>query len=113
MTDAELQAIRERCEKATPGPWSGEYGSVVNWKGNSFTMEWIDNRRASKAQRDADCTFIASARSDVPALLAEVARLRRVEAAARAAVAADADDSALSAARVLNALAELRRELEG
>jgi hypothetical protein len=54
MTKEELDAIRKRCEKASPGPWY-----VVN----------ID-----KSKPNAE--FMAHAREDIPKLLEEIERLR-------------------------------------
>ena len=80
MTREQLDAIRARVEAATPGPWEA---------GTAFCcpdMGWIDGPKRmvcpvhESAKRthtlDAnDAEFIASAREDVPALLAEVERL--------------------------------------
>lgn len=61
MTDDELRAIEERMANASPGPWYGY---------NNPTDEWWAK------QYPGDARFIAYARDDVPALLAEVRRLR-------------------------------------
>ena len=80
MTREQLNAIRARVEAATPGPWEA---------GTAFCcpdMGWIDGPKRmvcpvhESAKRthtlDAnDAEFVASAREDVPALLAEVERL--------------------------------------
>lgn len=69
MTEAELQAIRERCEKATAGPWTalrlGEGTPQIETPSFGFNC-WTDW---------ADRDFIANARTDVPALLALADRL--------------------------------------
>ncbi|GAB7039728.1 MULTISPECIES: hypothetical protein [Catenuloplanes] len=78
MTDLNLNAIRRRCETATPGPWmTGSYfgartlgPAVAVISGNLPPIE-LDPLRNGKA----DARFIAHARKDVPALLAEVERL--------------------------------------
>ena len=90
MTTEELQAIRERCEKATPGPWQ--------WDINSYRggFSGISSRKdvevlypdhcndgddgaawfaSFPSAQDAD--FIVQARADVPALLAEIDRLQK------------------------------------
>ena len=51
----DLDAIRERCEKATPGEWREHYDYFM---------------------READAEFCAHARTDLPACLAEIERLR-------------------------------------
>lgn len=84
----DLNAIRKRAEAATEGPWSAEYSAVVSDHANSEGLagpindvcvlsdgEYIDNYN----QR-ADANFIANARQDVPALIAEVERLRTQQA---------------------------------
>ena len=82
MTDEQLQAIKARCETATPGPWIWEScaGKRVRlWTKSSVDyvleqardlsgMGWLD-------MEDNDAGFIAHSREDMSALLAEVARL--------------------------------------
>lgn len=55
----------ELCEAATPGPWTGECGSLVNWRDGTFTMEFVPNR-GGKPQYDADLNFMAMAREALP-----------------------------------------------
>lgn len=69
MTDDEIDAIRERWAAVTPGPWDIRgYGSAIEI---SDTTE-------------ADYEAVVAAPTDVAALLADVDRLRAVEAAVRA-----------------------------
>ena len=76
MTQLELDAIRDRLTKVTPGPWgtippggpNGHFWGICNRMGNIVAMRLTD--------RQGDATFIAYARDDVPALLTEVERLR-------------------------------------
>ena len=81
MTREQLDAIRARVEAATPGPWEA---------GTAFCcpdMGWVDGPKRTVCPvyegtkrthtLDAnDAEFIAHARVDVSALLAEVERLR-------------------------------------
>lgn len=74
LPDEELQAIKERAERATAGPWlavpivdSYEYVVVGDSKREAITGEVY--------KRD-DAIFIEYARSDVTKLLAEVERLQ-------------------------------------
>ena len=90
MDEAKLQEIEARANAATPGPWEPEHRGVV---GNDVfivedcvTAGW-DAYRANQA-------FIATARTDVPDLVAEVRRLT----AALATVTAE-HAAALDAAR--------------
>ena len=97
MTDAELQAIRERAEKATPGPWrhcyrrsydgGGIYAGVPNHPCETVNDRFDDCDCSTLpvvlaveseylVGPDADGEFLAHARSDIPALLSEVYRLR-------------------------------------
>ena len=63
----DLTAIRERCEKATPGPWE-----VV--KGKSFGVQ-SENKNIASCFRNENEDFIAHSRQDIPALLAHIEHL--------------------------------------
>ncbi len=76
MKQAEIDAIKARCEKADPGPWKGRpqdahaqdfWWEVENAERRIFSVELYDAHNAE---------FIAASRSDVPRLLEEVGRLR-------------------------------------
>lgn len=93
MTDQELQAIKQRAAMATTGPWmveAGDYsgrdwliGVVAVYLGAScqddkcYSVTTRDVH-ASELSGDArtDAEFIAHARTDIAALIAEVERLR-------------------------------------
>lgn len=102
LTAAELQAMRERCEKARPGPWMtkkrGEPGDMIR------QTTWVDcgepghndcavaqtsqpvaivDLSHKRAIAEADAAFIAHSRTDIPALLDEVTKLREMLDAAR------------------------------
>jgi hypothetical protein len=89
VTPDQLAAIRERCEAALEGPWmvDADNPQIVMAPDNppstfdGFLIARIISPDA--AQVDADADFIAHARDDVPALLAEVERLRAVVDAVR------------------------------
>jgi hypothetical protein len=84
----DLDAIEARAEAATEGPWQydgmplredAEYGHIVTGGGTPGSMRehqicWVGETLNLRAPEDAE--FIAHARVDVPALLAEVERLR-------------------------------------
>ena len=86
MTPAQLAAIRERGEKATPEP-----GTCKNRVGYVFSQspdadcvvancgDFADKElvRFNGARWNADATFIAASRQDVPDLVGEVERLRK------------------------------------
>lgn len=77
MNDDERAAIKKRAEAATPGPWEVEpddgghdmHGFAT--RTTIRTPEW-----ARYGFDEADAEFIAHARTDVPALVAEVESLR-------------------------------------
>lgn len=66
----DLPAIRARAEAATPGPWVSD-GSV--WGDISCRTGTLFH----DIEDPADAEFVAMARTDIPALLAEVERLTR------------------------------------
>jgi hypothetical protein len=73
----DLDAIKARAEVATPGPWE-EDGSEIYVVGS---RAWVAEschlaEYGVTAHGDLDAEFIAHARTDVPALVAEVERLR-------------------------------------
>lgn len=78
MTEQELQAIEARANAATPGPWYYAYEGSSDW---SVFQDGTDTRPVASLHRwhKAECpeaVFIAHARQDIPALVAEVRRLR-------------------------------------
>lgn len=85
MTDEELQAIKARSKAATPGPWQVMARQCLTaWTPNGVGIagygvgvadgEPLFEPALSCSQHDAE--FIAAARQDVPALVAEIERLR-------------------------------------
>ena len=76
MTTLDLEAIKARIKSATPGPWEV-------WNDREITQ--ADTLKAFVVEqpatcRPADAEFIAHARTDVEALVAEVERLLAREA---------------------------------
>lgn len=80
----DLDAIKARVDAATPGPWWA-WDRGVGWHiaiGEPTEGTWGGPARLLPASertdigREADAEFIAAARQDVPALIAEVERLR-------------------------------------
>lgn len=82
MTDEELLEIEARCAVATPGHWiAGEIGVVttdanVSERYNQVASVMPICDRAGHCYQDGTTAFIAHARTDVPALVAEVRRLQ-------------------------------------
>ncbi len=84
----DLGAIKAREAEATEGPWRVEESrkpeySIILVCGPDDTGEEVIHFMYSDG-REPDAEFIASARQDVPALIAEVERLRAIEDAALA-----------------------------
>lgn len=81
LTPADLDTIEARADAATPGPWGDDY-IVSSYSGSPIERpRIIANGRivAHVMMSDSDVSdadFIAAARTDVPALVAEVRRLR-------------------------------------
>ncbi len=108
MDEKRLAEIEARANAATPGPWEPEHRGVV---GNDVfivedcvTAGW-DAYRANQA-------FIATARTDVPALVAEVRRLTAALAAARREGAEGMRERCADAitARLVEAVREVREK---
>lgn len=98
MTPEQLNAIKERVANATPGPWEVCNGTDVftplgsenkagiqanhndGWyiaKTNEGTTSVGDEEISlSFSEQNANARFISSCRQDIPALVAEVERLR-------------------------------------
>lgn len=81
---AELEAIRQRCDATTAGPWESFVEGRDHLGGNDFIRTGgmddkspdIELLGASVADQD----FIAHARQDIPRLLDEIERLRKLKA---------------------------------
>lgn len=83
MTEKELKAIEERANKAWKGPWA----CVVDTDRGPFDgrprYEVVSRDdvqpgySVSAVMEKVDCEFMAHAREDVPALIAEVRQLQR------------------------------------
>jgi len=87
LSEQELRAIQDRVNAASEGPWSLE-----GEDDDDFDCETVESVRFgpdydllgfTDGWECGDLHFITHARSDVPALLAEVRRLKQIEAAAR------------------------------
>lgn len=86
----DLEAIRQRVEAATPAPWAameyddtpGDEGVCLLGAAATVTGQHMIGyfHVGTRQQQEADGAFTAHAREDVPALLAEIERLREVVA---------------------------------
>ncbi len=85
ITDTELEAMAERVDAASNAPWQSFVEGRDHMGGDNFIrIGGLDDDKADMyVSRDtvpasnADLDFIASARQDLPRLIAEVKRLRR------------------------------------
>ena len=71
MTSSDRDAIRQRCERATKGPWTvvvREISSDPNEDHERF-VQFGDPEEDSSLPKEADAEFIAHAREDIPTLL--------------------------------------------
>jgi hypothetical protein len=79
----DLDAIEARAEAATPGPWR-QTTSKRGYRDVLQTPDSYGDRMIAKGCPNADADFIAAARTDIPALVAELRAAREVvEAAAQ------------------------------
>lgn len=77
MTPEELEKLKQLCNEATPGPWESEsYGGAIGDVAAIFTIATGDDGDVKNAMTVETASFIAASRTAVPALIAEVERLR-------------------------------------
>lgn len=93
IPDAELDAIEARAAAATSGPWESFVEDRDHTSGDDFirtggldddapdmyvSLSYWKEPLGTMPAPAADLDFIAAARQDVPSLVAEVRRLRRL-----------------------------------
>lgn len=76
----DIEAIKQRADAATPGPWSSKRETTVELFGDPVVL-WGDGGYCFVTQPTAE--FIAHARTDVPVLIAYVSRLEAAVKVAR------------------------------
>ena len=85
LTEDELDAMQRRCDAATASPWwawvegrDGLSGDTFVGMGGDPQLKdlYLSHGSGEGNVSEADVDFIAHARQDIPALLAEVRRLR-------------------------------------
>ncbi len=77
LTGDDLEEIKKRCDEATPGPWKSYVEGREEMSGSDFIMTGGEDIYLTGATV-ADQDFIAHARQDIPKLVAEVERLRKL-----------------------------------
>ena len=81
MTDEELEEIEQRANAATPGRHAWVIGHDPS---NEFIVYDADPWKSAnptviaETNSGGDAAFIAAARTDVPALIAEIRRLKKL-----------------------------------
>lgn len=82
MDEHDLREIEARADAAALGPWTSWIEGRDHTAGSSFIETRTAEGRGSDIELSgastADQDFIAAARSDVPALIAEVRRLKEL-----------------------------------
>jgi len=76
MTEEELNAIEARANAATAGPWRGTKNEGVQ-ADDTAVFETGCGCCTEKFLSEPDALFIANARTDVPALVAEIRRIKQ------------------------------------
>ena len=78
MTNEELDRLEALAKAATPGPWYHVYEGSSDWQvyGPHDDIKPVASLHRYHAPSCPDAPFIAAARDAVPALVAEVKRLR-------------------------------------
>jgi len=79
----DLDAIKKRCEAATKGPWIARHRCFLcsntddEHAGLGLDIDGLPTPMLrGMLQRGADAQFIAHAREDIPALVAEIMKLQ-------------------------------------
>lgn len=84
LTAEQLDAIRKRAKRATPGPWRVvEKGNTVKSVAvTTFAVAWNPQEMIcpNMSPKTGNADFIANARTDIPALLAYIAELEQESA---------------------------------
>jgi hypothetical protein len=82
LKDNVLKEIEERCNKARPSPWKSYIEGRDHESGSDFIMVGDGVNRQDDIElhgtTDADQDFIAYSRQDIPLLLVEIKRLRKL-----------------------------------
>lgn len=82
LSEEELNAITARCDATSAGPWVSMVEGRDHTSGSSFIMTGPADQRGEDIELSgatiADQDFMAHARQDVPRLVQEIRRLRRM-----------------------------------
>jgi hypothetical protein len=75
LGESEIDEIRSRCERTTPGPWKSYIEGRDHMSGSDFIRTGGEDIYLTGATKD-DQDFIAHARQDIPRLIQEIDRLK-------------------------------------
>ena len=77
-----MNQIKQRCDKATSGPWVSYIEGRDHTSGSNFIMTGNKNNRGEDIELIGgtiyDQDFIAHARQDIPNLINEIKRLKKL-----------------------------------
>lgn len=81
LSEEKIEEIRKRSQASRPGPWKSNIEGRDHYSGSNFIMVPGDSSEMTTLEfsgkvTEADQDFIAHAREDIPALIAEIERLR-------------------------------------
>lgn len=76
LSDERIREIKERCEKATKGPWKHTNINSVHGPKSLVCQDYDAEDEKEEERQDNDFRFIAHARTDIPDLIAEIERMR-------------------------------------
>lgn len=74
----ELSLIENRSKSGTPGPWKSYIEGRDHTSGSNFIMTGTDNDFEISGARIEDYDFIANSKQDIPKLLEEIKRLKKI-----------------------------------
>lgn len=97
----DVARLRELLEKATPGEWYVHDGNRIHSRTDGRNCSVTNTERA---EARGNLALIAELRNQAPALLSELDRLRKVEAAARHALTSLEADRELEQSRAADVL---------
>lgn len=80
--ELDLEPIKTREAAATKGPWRADRPRVV-WRIRTASGGYIFEGNQYQASVEANALFLAHARADIPALIAEIERLRAASSSSR------------------------------
>ena len=82
LSPKKLEEIKKRCDAASPGPWKSYIEGRDHEAGSNFIMVGKGRGRKDDIElvgaKIEDQDFIANARQDIPLLIEEIERLKKL-----------------------------------